>query len=288
MFCVQVFTHLIFNPIPLQAELLHGWRRSNSWSPTRGGRGNPPAHAHPFKLSWRLPRSTPERFGCVQKRTPNTKKKHMNNASSQTPTVYDHWFFSYAKAFLKIHVTGVWSSSPHHRLRFSLSVPENVFQRLSLVLVSNKHSRLHQNQSSPDEKIIHLFHLPQWFSGCWSYNSRSQKKLRRLPKKTFKRWSPTQILLRIHVSIQNPNPISFADLFLTGKHIPQKIPPFSHRDDLHIGSTSPTTQSHQGTGLRQGVGAEGRAVFEWSKKWWGKKGGCFWWVGNLYLLLLYI
>lgn len=26
--------------------------------------------------------------------------------------------------------------------------------------------------------------------------------------------------------------------------------PWSHRDDLHIGSTSPTTQSYQGAGLK--------------------------------------
>lgn len=151
---------------PLSAELWHGWRRSNSWSPTRGDRGNPPAHA------WKLRSSTPKRSKVLgaqkrQKRTPNTKKSYIyiyiyKQCFLPNPYYLSSLIFLHKKPILKIHVMGVSSSSPRHRWLFSLSVLENVFQGLSLVLVSKRKL----TQALLTKKKSHLFHLPpKWFSG---------------------------------------------------------------------------------------------------------------------------
>lgn len=169
MFCIQVFPQPIFNPIPLFPLSF----RTVEDVVTHDHRQGEIEVTH-LRMRERYETPLPERSKVLgaqktQKRTPNkTQKKSYIYYICKECFLPNPYYLSSLILFLhkkhswKFMFLGVSSSSPRHRLLFSLSVLENAFQRLSLVLVSKRIlMSVPKSKLSPTKKQSHLFHLPQ-------------------------------------------------------------------------------------------------------------------------------
>ena len=162
--------------------------------------------------------------------------------------------FLHKKPILKIHVPGVSSSSPHHRLLFTFCsrkcIPRS-FLGLSFQKTIDVCTKI---KALLTKKKSHLFHLPAMiFRIPLRFNSSfpPKKKLLTLNKKKNQKQNDPQLqnCAKDSCCFLSPKTPGVRKGVLVTSKPHCRTTPWSHRDDLHIGSTSPTTQSYQGAGL---------------------------------------